>query len=63
MNDYYIDNGEKAVRELLADLLEKFNKQIQEGKSPKTRIQYFGATLEVKLLSFEGVGNFQKEPS
>ncbi len=60
MKSYYIDNGEQAVREVLADLLEMFSEQIKAGTDPKTIIKYFGATFEVKLLDFEGI-DVQKE--
>jgi len=62
MAEYCIDNGERAVREFVADLLEKFSSQIENGEAPKISINYFGATLEVKLLAFEGITNLEKEP-
>ncbi|MCE0495360.1 hypothetical protein [Vibrio salinus] len=54
MNNFFIDNGEQVVREVIADLLELFSEQIKEGHDPKTVIKYFGATLEVRLVDFEG---------
>ncbi len=55
MEKYNIDNGEQAVREIFADLLEAFSKQIKSGKEPRTLIQYFGATFEIKLHEFKGI--------
>ncbi|RQW62801.1 hypothetical protein [Vibrio viridaestus] len=58
MTNFYIDDGEQTVRELIADLLERFGKQIESGRVPKVKLHYFGAELEINLLEFEGIGKF-----
>ncbi|RQW62595.1 hypothetical protein [Vibrio viridaestus] len=50
-----IENAEQSVRDLIADLLETFSEQIQQGDAPKIHIEYFGATFEVNLLEFKGI--------
>ena len=55
MSVFHIDDGEQAVRELVADLLEKLSKQLKEGQDPNIYLTYFGATLQVRLVGFEGM--------
>ncbi|MDC0612749.1 hypothetical protein OAP63_18625 [Vibrio sp.] len=55
MNDNLLENDSQPVRNFIADLLEQFNDKIEVSDEPTVQLEYFGAKLEIKLISFDGI--------
>lgn len=51
----YLLEAEQPVKNFMAELIEALGQQISEEEEPLINLQYFGAKIEIKLLSFEGV--------
>ncbi|SHE65888.1 hypothetical protein SAMN02745781_00666 [Vibrio gazogenes DSM 21264] len=39
----------------MADLFETFDAQLKDSQDPRVELEFFGGTIEIRLLSFEGV--------
>ncbi|WP_425665788.1 hypothetical protein ACPUEJ_08120 [Vibrio tubiashii] len=50
----HLADAEQPVKDFMAELLETLGKKVSENKDPKLALSYFGAQLEIKLVSFEG---------
>ncbi|WP_059122410.1 hypothetical protein [Vibrio sp. MEBiC08052] len=55
MKKNYSEYSEQAVRNFMADLFETFDSQLKESQDPRVELEFFGGTIEIRLLSFEGV--------
>lgn len=58
----YLDEADQSVKNFIASLLETFSAQIKQEDDPRVQLEYFGALMEVRLLSFEGVYQAETEP-
>ncbi|MCG9576735.1 hypothetical protein L1D14_10840 [Vibrio tubiashii] len=50
----HLADADQPVKDFMAELLETLGKQVSENQDPKLDLSYFGAKLEIKLVSFEG---------
>ncbi|ASA57633.1 hypothetical protein [Vibrio gazogenes] len=48
-------DADQSVRDFIASLYETFSAQLKQQDDPRVKIEYFGAVIEVRLLSFDGV--------
>ncbi|USP15587.1 hypothetical protein [Vibrio gazogenes] len=55
MKKNYSEYSEQAVRNFMADLFETFDAQLKDSQDPRVELEFFGGTIEIRLLSFEGV--------
>ncbi|MDW6094848.1 hypothetical protein [Vibrio rhizosphaerae] len=55
MKKNYSEYSEQAVRNFMADLFETFDSQLKKSQDPRVELEFFGGTIEIRLLSFEGV--------
>ncbi|KYN23830.1 hypothetical protein AUQ44_18355 [Vibrio cidicii] len=53
--EQYLSQADQSVKDFMAEVLETLGKKISEEEEPLISLQYFGAKLEIKLLSFDGV--------
>jgi D-Tyr-tRNAtyr deacylase len=52
--------ADQSVKDFIASLYETFSAQLKQQNEPLIKIEYFGAVMEVKLLSFDGVYGVQE---
>lgn len=52
---HYLNGADQSVKNFMAFVLEMFSEQIKNSNDPGVTLEYFGAQMEIKLLSFEGV--------
>lgn len=52
--EQHLAYAEQPVKDFMADLLETLGKKASQNKDPKLALSYFGAQLEIKLVSFDG---------
>ncbi|MDW6004682.1 hypothetical protein [Vibrio mangrovi] len=55
MRKNYLEYSDQAIRNFMADLFETFDSQLKESQEPRVELEFFGGTVEIRLLSFEGV--------
>ncbi|EJL6398622.1 hypothetical protein NMR73_001572, partial [Vibrio navarrensis] len=49
--EQYLSQADQSVKDFMAEVLETLGKKISEEEEPLISLQYFGAKLEIKLLS------------
>ncbi|WP_047044433.1 hypothetical protein [Vibrio mexicanus] len=49
--------AEQPVKNFMADLLEILGKKASNAQDPQLALSYFGAQLEIRLVSFDGDKN------
>ncbi len=49
--------AEQPVKNFMADLLEILGKKASNSQDPQLALSYFGAQLEIRLVSFDGDKN------
>ncbi|SJN53643.1 hypothetical protein VR7878_00422 [Vibrio ruber DSM 16370] len=59
LNTNLIDS-DQSVKNFMASLYETFSVQLKQQDEPRVKIEYFGAVIEVQLVSFDGVYKRQK---
>lgn len=52
---HYLGEADQSVKNFIAFLLEMFSEQIKNNDDPRVQLEYFGALMEIKLLSFAGI--------
>lgn len=52
--EQHLADAEQPVKDFMAELLEALGKKVTENQDPKLAVRYFGAQLEIKLVSFDG---------
>jgi len=52
--EQHLADAEQPVKDFMAELLETLGKKVTENQDPKLALRYFGAQLEIKLVSFDG---------
>ncbi|MEI8633019.1 hypothetical protein P4S72_15465 [Vibrio sp. PP-XX7] len=58
---HYLDEADQSVKNFIASLLEIFSSQLKQEDDPLIAFEYFGAVIEVRLLSFDGVYDVREE--
>ena len=48
-------DADQSVKDFFASLYEMFSSQLKQDDEPLVELEYFGAVMEVRLLSFGGV--------
>jgi hypothetical protein len=48
----YLAEVDQSVKNFIATILEEFDFQIKQNSDPLVQMEYFGATMEIRLLSF-----------
>ncbi|MGD8118933.1 MULTISPECIES: hypothetical protein [unclassified Vibrio] len=52
--EQHLADAEQPVKDFMAELLEALGKKVTDNQDPKLALRYFGAKLEIKLVSFDG---------
>ncbi|EDP58799.1 hypothetical protein [Vibrio sp. AND4] len=52
--EQYLAVADQPVKDFMAEVLESLGKQKSEMQEPLITLHYFGALLEVRLVSFDG---------
>ncbi|MDW6004800.1 hypothetical protein [Vibrio mangrovi] len=50
-----LTEADQSVKDFIASLYETFSFQLKQKDEPLVQLEYFGAVMEVRLLSFDGV--------
>ncbi|MCU8567485.1 hypothetical protein M2G47_02125 [Vibrio vulnificus] len=58
--EQYLSQAEQPVKDFMAEVLETLGKKITKEEEPLINLQYFGANIEIKLTSFEGVYELER---
>jgi|GEM_PF-1584931 len=53
--EQHLADADQPVKDFMAELLETLGKKMSANKDPKLALSYFGAQLEIKLVSFDGM--------
>ncbi|WP_070963873.1 hypothetical protein [Vibrio sonorensis] len=53
--EQYLARADQPVKDFMAEILEALAKKLSGKEEPIIKVRYFGARLEIKLLSFDGV--------
>ncbi|KLN64548.1 hypothetical protein [Vibrio sp. VPAP30] len=53
--EQHLADADQPVKDFMAELLETLGKKVSANKDPKLALSYFGAQLEIKLVSFDGM--------
>jgi hypothetical protein len=48
----YLTEADQSVKDFIASLLETFSDQLKQEDDPRVYFEYFGAVMEVRLISF-----------
>ncbi|MEF1253996.1 hypothetical protein [Vibrio sp. M260112] len=52
--EQHLADAEQPVKDFMAELLEALGNKVTDNQDPKLALRYFGAQLEIKLVSFDG---------
>ncbi|RTZ16942.1 hypothetical protein EJ063_08335 [Vibrio aquaticus] len=52
--EQHLAEADQPVKDFMADLLEALGKKVSDEQEPRLALRYFGAQLEIKLVSFDG---------
>lgn len=51
--EQYLADADQPVKNFMAELLEALGKKVSDEQDPRLTFSYFGAHLEIKLVSFD----------